>query len=365
MRVIHYAPFAPNRCGMYEAALDMMQADAKFGHQVDFVDVGMTIKNERMPPTKGARDERGEFPIQAIPPEAAQDADVIVAHTGIPSEWIVSSQVPMVWILHGRPFACFRTERETNGISYSLMPALGAWARIKKMVTFWPEHAPFWLACLPEKKLEVLKAPCVDGDRFNAEGPIYPIPAEASGEVNILIAETARVDSDPYEVAHGVLDAAKRRPGIRCHFYALEEPRGPWEHVLNAFRKENALGEVFGRMSSMERVYRAMDIVVTPHRIATRVMAEALCCGTPVVAALGCKWTLYTGMPDDPESVGTAILNLLEDREKDANLVATDVGDAREAFSGPGFAEEMNRIYHESIGDVPVSVHKEIEDGND
>jgi hypothetical protein len=37
----------------------------------------------------------------------------------------------------------------------------------------------------------------------------------------------------------------------------------------------------------MEQIYRSMDMVLTPHRIVTRIIGEAMCCGVPVVAGGG------------------------------------------------------------------------------
>jgi glycosyltransferase involved in cell wall biosynthesis len=60
------------------------------------------------------------------------------------------------------------------------------------------------------------------------------------------------------------------------------------------------LGEVGGWVTGLEFVYRAADMVITPHRIATRTMREALACGCPVVADTSCAYTPWRADAENP-----------------------------------------------------------------
>lgn len=307
MRIVHAAPFAPNRAGIYEAARDMVRADALAGHGVEFVDVGVTVGTTREAPLIGAVDDRGGFRIVTAPPLCLDYADVIVCHTGVPDAWVVRTQAPMVWVLHGRPLAAYRLEQATGLHSYSLYAEVARWPRATRLVSFWPEHRPYWNVIIPAEKLVTLDDPPCDGERFTPDGERYVIPDQHRGAINGLIADSWREDIDIYEVVHGALEASKRLLGLRWHLYGIERQDGPWTYLLDALRRAGALGEVCSRVAGMEARYRAYDLVLTPHRIVTRTISEALCSGVPVVAAIGCAVTPYLMRPDDPASVAEAV----------------------------------------------------------
>ena len=110
-------------------------------------------------------------------------------------------------------------------------------------------------------------------------------------------------------MVHGLLLLARRRRGVRIHLYAMQPPLGPWEHLLAALRRAGALGETKGMMREIAARYRAADVVVTPHRIATRIVREAAACGATVVTGegqgSGAEWGSYGCNPLDPDSVAT------------------------------------------------------------
>jgi len=156
MKIVHFAPFGPNACGMYEAARDMVVADHKAGHEVQFVDVGATSEDtsKQDEPKVGVVDMRGDIQITTATPNVALDADILVFHTGVPDKWVVKTQAPIIFILHGRPAACFATEHKSdNYVSFSLAPILAGWPRVKKLVTFWRSHVNFWSPVVPDRKV--------------------------------------------------------------------------------------------------------------------------------------------------------------------------------------------------------------------
>lgn len=350
MRIVHFAPFAPNACGLYEAARDMVIADCLAGHEVHLVDVGITsLTGEHVPGSSGRIDNRGGSYIVTSDPLIVDSADVLIAHTGVPDNWISRCQAPIVWIMHGRPAACFRPEQFGKGHSYSLMVGLSRWPRIKKMVTFWQHHMQYWEPVIPKEKLICLDVPPVDGNRFSPDGPVYDLK-DFRGQWNVLIADSWREDIDIYEVVHGLFQIAELTTGVKFHFCAVENPLGPWEHIFAKLKEVSVLGEVSARMLNMEERYRAVDLVLSPHRIATRVIIEALSCGVPVVAAEGCDLAQYTMKPDEPGTVASSIARAIVDLEKDKKSVLEKVEHQKQRISLKRYSEQMKEVYKSVVG---------------
>lgn len=344
MRIVHCAPFSPNRCGLYEAARDMVVADKLAGHETYMLDVGTTSKDTYTPGAPDKIDDRGGTKIVTWNPDIIWSADVIIAHTGIPDNWIAPCSAPVIWMLHGRPRACFSPEYGAGGHTYSLIANLARWPRIKKMVTFWPYHVQFWNPVIPPEKLVFLPAPPIDEKRFCKDGPKHSYTA-MGGKWNIIICESWREDVDTYEITHGAIALAKRMQGIKFHLYAMETPLKCWEYLTAELRRLGALGEVWARRANMEEVYRAADILLTPQRIATRSVGEALSCGLPVVAARGCEYATYTAHPDEPQEVAQALEMAIS--EKDAPDTHRKIHEAAQAFALSRYSEAMRTVYAE------------------
>lgn len=345
MRIVHFAPFAPCGCGLYEAARDMVIADRLAGHDANLVDTGPTIKGVHSPGKAGQVDNRGGSEVISADPGVAFRADVLVAHAGYLDQWIVQTQAPVIWILHGRPAACFRPEQFGDGNSYSCLASIAQWPRVRKMVTFWSHHMPFWRPIVPPEKLICLGGPPVDGRRFSPDGPRHDF-GELGSTWNVAIAESWREDVDTYEVTHGALEAAREIKGVRFHFYGMETPLPQcWEYLLADFRRLGALGEVWARRPNIEEIYRAADIVLSPQRIATRIVAEALSCGTPVIAANGCECATATVAPDEPEQVAAEIRRLIFELDSDAARVQANVRSSAQGFSLSRYSRAMNELY--------------------
>ena len=356
MKIAHYAPFAPNRCGLYEAARDFVRADILTGHDAYLIDTGASTDGTTTEFAKNPSDKRGGFTLPIVSFESVLDADIIVAHTGIPDNWIVRSQAPIVFILHGRPLDCFRPEQNHEPKkAYSLLSTISKWPRVKKMVTMWGEHEPFWHPIIPPEKLVCLDPPPMDGDRFSEIGNKHFISKECKGELNILIADSWRADVDIYEIMNGVIAAGKVVKGLKIHNYAVETQKGstnvvePWNLIFDYTKRMGIQGEIFGRVADMEQIYRAMDVTITPHRIATRIIGESLCCGTPVIAG-GSKFTKWNCHPEDAKSVTEAIVKFAEDYTKNPKEVKEYVKETAQKFSLKDWGQRIDKIYQETKG---------------
>ena len=258
-------------------------------------------------------------------------------------------EAPIVWLLHGRPLDCFRGEQNGQSKSYSLTAEIARWPRVRALVTLWKEHYEYWRVLIPEEKLVLIDSPPIDTKRFSLDAPIYQIPAERRGEINILIADSWRPDVDICELANSTLYAAKATPGVRVHFYAMEKPLGPWEHLVGvngAYERAEVLGEVWERVQNMQCVYRAMDILLTPHVIGTRTLLEAVACGVYVIGARDNRWATATANPASAESVTEAVTEAVYRIRSEPEIRAMQ---ARRICPLAKYARAINKVYENTM----------------
>jgi len=364
MKIAHFAPFVPSRSGMYEAAADMVKADCIAGHDARFVDTGLPEAGQAA--SAGQVNKRGDFILTTVDQTEVRDADVIVAHTGIPDGWIVGTEAPIIWILHGRPRDCFLTELGSAIAtrSLALFQTVAGWPRTRRLITMWPEHLPYWQTGLPAAKVELIDALPIDRERFQPAGPVHQFPDELCGEFNVLISDAWRSDTDIFSTACAACRAAEQVPGLRVHFIsvAFDETTGRAAPVCEWFfqrlRDLGALGEVHGRINDMPELYRAMDAVITPHSIATRTVVEPLCCGTAVVAAPPCGLTPYTAVPHDLEAVAAQIVRVIGQIKERGRVTWRQEFTKRTAhgltkFSLDVFGTTMNAVYERALAGEP------------
>jgi len=348
MRIVHFAPFAPCGCGLYEAARDMIIADRNAGHNAQLVDSGITRDGVHQLGVPGQIDNRGGTEIKTSEPIVAYYADLYVAHAGYIDQWIVQTQKPIIWILHGRPAACFRPEQFGNGNSYSCLASIARWPRVKKVVTFWDYHIKFWEPAMPMNKLVCFDAPPIDEKRFSKEGEKHDFGIMGS-KYNIMIAESWREDVDIYEIMHGMIELSKIRQDVKFHIYGMDKLYPCWEYLIGELKRYNACGELWARRPNIEEIYRAADILLSPQRIVTRTIGEALSCGTPVIAAHGCDLATYTTKPDEPEMVAETIEHAIEDLIIDKELVKEKVKQSAQKLSLENYSISMNKLYEDIV----------------
>jgi glycosyltransferase involved in cell wall biosynthesis len=343
MRIAHFAPFAPHACGLYEAARDFVHADILAGHDAILVDTGPVVGGVRQPNQAGKTDERLGFILEVHRYQDALEADVLVMHDGIGNDFLAQVQSPIVLVAHGRPDECFRPEYKRRGPdAYSFIANVAKWPRVKKVVTMWDIHEPFWRPIVPNEKIAVVAPPPIDEVQFSPDGPVHLIPPNVRGEFNLLIADSWR-EVDPYEVLHGAFLAGERMAGLKVHVYGVEQlpdkTLGTWEHLFAHMRTLGIQGEVWTRVPDMASVYRSMDCLLTPHSIVTRVVGEALSCGIPVIAGPACEDAQWRVHPGDPDEVAGAIVEASKSREH----VKTN------RFDLKPFGLKMSAVYKEAV----------------
>lgn len=337
----------PNGNGTYEAARDMAVADALSGHEVHVIDTGTKLDGKEYEVGRaGKKDLRGGIEIVSSDPVEAVGADIFIAHAGMPASW-VEGKAPIVWMLHGRPAACFRHEQvHEKSDAFTVLQSIANWPKVKRMVTFWTHHVKYWETFIPKEKLVCLDSPPVDERRFNTEGEVYDF-GSLNGKVNILIADTCREDIDLYEIAHGAIEFARRKTGAKFHFFSMNTEHRMWGIVFQALSDLGGLGEIQGRHKKITDVYRAADIVLSPHKITTRVISEALCCGTPVIAGKGNPHATFTAVVDEPVSVADAIGLLVKRLKEQKDDVLSKVKETAAKFSLSEYNKAMSEIYRE------------------
>ena len=346
MIICHIAPFAPNRCGLYEAARDMARADIVGGNEVIFVDAGITINGERQEPVIGQVDDRAGFKIVSVNPDMISEADVIIMHTGCSDNWIVKNQAPLIWAVHGRPLACFRPEIQGKMNSYSLYKHVAEWKRTKKMLYFWPEFKNDWSVFVPENKNLCLDYPVVDSNRFSPQGQSHILSEK--GKYNLLVCDSEREDIGLYELVVGCIEACKKIKCLKIHFFGFDFPLPQcWDILLGKLKEVGGLGELQGRVTNMELVYRAMDGLISPNRIITRTIAEAISCHVPVITEYGCKVSNYWCNMALSNDVATTIQCFIDDLEAGANR--KDIEEKAKLFSMKSYSKKMNEIYKEVL----------------
>lgn len=282
MRIVHVAPFAPGRCGLYETARDLLVAERRLGHDAVLVDAGVQGEG----PHYGQVDGRAASVVEACRPEDAGGADVLVTHTAPSRAVLDATDAPIVHVMHGRPRSSYLLERAKPDTSpvWRLLRQWGRDDRHRAFVTLWPSHVRAWRCAVPSERLHTLSGPPVDLVQWTPKGDRHDL-----GEgVHVLVCDMWREDVDPLETLFDLAETAYRRPelGLRVHVYGLRNPLGPAvEAVLGRLRRIGALGSAKGMMRGMAAVYRSADVVVSPQRIATRTVRESLACGTPVLWA--------------------------------------------------------------------------------
>lgn len=329
MVICHIAVFAPGRCGLYEAARDMAKADAKAGHSVIFIDAGVSSNGVQETPVIGGVDDRVGFKLVTGEVSQINDADIIFMHTGCPDNWIVTNQAPIIWVVHGRPEACFIPN---NASSYNLYKDVSKWKRSKHMLYFWPEFKAHW----DFGNDLILDYPIIDQERFCPEGEKYQI--KNLGQKNILICDSDREDVGLYNLVIGLIETSKQIKGLKFHFVGLEGTK--YQPLLNRLNEFGSLGDVIPRLTNIETVYRSMDCLISPNRIVVRTIAEALSCGIRVIAQNGCKVSDICVDINDPIDVVKGFELLLEQ---------TGYIDRAHLFSMKSYGVKMNAVYKEMI----------------
>jgi glycosyltransferase involved in cell wall biosynthesis len=265
----------PGRCGLYETARELVKGLRGRGIDSRLVDPTKD-KNSLYP--KGEEDRGARLADM----DWALDADLIVNHSGYDNTPVGETNQPVIHMTHGRPRSSFLSEKSGKTAIYSYLYQKNTDPRVRAVVTFWPEHKPYWDVLLPDKPVEVVQAP-VDLDAWCPEGPKGYDFRGKKGRINIVTTDAFRDDIDPFWSLNAFALWARKNPGAKLHVYARPKDIKAFPALLKRINEDGNLGEVQGWVSGLENVYRAADAVITANTIATRTVREATACGCPVI----------------------------------------------------------------------------------
>ena len=291
--------------------------------------------------------EDGEIKTQPL--AWAYEADLIVRHTAVPST-IESLGIPMIICLHGRPENTFILERQGRMPIFSFMEQLPYDLRYKAYIVFWEEYLPIWSMILPSEKLEYVPA-SVDMDEFNPEGPKFSF-GDRAGAPNLLVTDMWREDVTPFNL---LMAAAVFKQQYcheaKVHVFGLPDTKeGPIAVLARTLEKTGVWGSAFTLHDKMADIYRAGDILLTPHVIATRIIREACASGLPIIADNGCPYTPFTANPRDLDGFA-AMINKVWTKIQNGSIHNTldSRQIAAENFSMKKAGEAMVRVFEKVL----------------
>ncbi len=278
-RILHSVVVTPGRCGLYETTRDLVDAERKLGHNAFIVD-----------PKGGDHPalDRG-VPIIPLSKCLGRDPDVIVEHSGLTRE-MRDVGVPLIHVRHGRPHSTLLLDHKLEGFRYfhKQAPTYGA------IVTFWPEHVDFWHK-LTGQEIDCITPP-VDLDAWSLTGSQVQFPLGT----NVVVADGWRPDTDPFEVLQGL------PPSANVHVFGITSDVAPALRVMSKAYGFKTYKWATAR--EMAAVYRTANVMVTPNKIATRCLREAMACGCAVVGPLGCTWTPFRSDFQHPEKTWSQVV---------------------------------------------------------
>jgi len=336
MKIAHFAVFSPNQSGMYATVRDLILAERMQGIDAQFIDYNV----DELGATYSKVGLYDKDIITVAPEWAYKEADILFRHSLI-TEPIVRVGKPIIMAMHARPEYSYMLEHYGRDPVMKIMANHEEDDKYAAYVTFWGEHLLFWNLVMPKREITYIPCP-VDLKRFNPEGQKF-FSANWTGKPNIVVADMWREDITPFPM---ILAAERFRQAYcstaKLHMFGFPpKTQGFAAQLGTRLRNSGLLGEGNMLVPFIDRVYRSADILVTPHRIATRIIREALASGCPIVAGTGCKYTPYTADPRDPDAFACQINRCwqdLQERKDEMKLQAREVAEASFGYEATGLA---------------------------
>jgi len=286
MRIAHSAIATPRRCGLYETTRELVAAERALGADARIVNPD--------PQDEHAEDSDRGVPIADM--EWGVNADVIVNHSGFDRTPLTETEQPVIHVAHGRPLSTFMGERAGKAPGLTWQTQRRRKDRYRAAVTFWPEYLPYLENIWAPKPVHCVP-PCVDLGYWQPGTSDYGFHGRR-GEHNVVMTDPwSREDSSPYHCIHAfAIFQRKYMPRARLHMLAWDGNKKGLTGI------SNVLGEGGGMVtrwaSDVRRIFHAADMLITPHRIYTRSIREAMACGLQVVSGRECHPEDVEGFAD-------------------------------------------------------------------
>lgn len=293
MRLAHSAIRTPRACGLYESTRELCAGLRALGVDSRIVD---PAPNPKFAPAPDV--DRG-VPIASV--EWATSADLIVSHSGHDGTPIGDTEQPILHALHGRPVSTWIMERAGGAPGYSYATTRRRLDRYIGAVTFWPEYEPILRSLWTPKPVHVVP-PSVDLEHWQPCDSEYDFAGKSGGVDVVMTDPWSRRDSAPILAVHAFALFRNIVPDARLHIYAVDGSKG--FGAIKAMLGDS-LGVVQGWAQDLRRVYAAADMLITPHRIYTRSIREAMAMDLQVVSGRDCH-------PEDVEAFALKMVAKLE-----------------------------------------------------
>lgn len=348
MKIAHFAVFSPNQSGMYATVRDLILAERMQGIDAQFVDYDINSSG-----TIYSRVGLTDRDIITVAPDwAYKEADILVRHSLI-AEPIIRVGKPIVMAMHGRPEYSYMLEHYNQSPVMTIMTNHEEDDKYAAYMTFWEEHLLFWNLIMPKREMTYI--PCsVDLKRFTPEGEKF-FSQNWTGIPNIIIADMWREDITPFSMIEAVERFRQKYCStVKLHIFGLpSKDKGFTTQLAQRLHSSELLGEANTIVPFIDKVYRSADILVTPHRIATRVVREALASSCPVVAGTGCKYTPYIADPRDPDSFAQQINHCWEDLQEHKDEMRASAREVAEKSFGYEKQGQAMLVLGEKILQMP------------
>jgi glycosyltransferase involved in cell wall biosynthesis len=340
MKIAHFIYYGPRRSGMYETTRDLCEAECKLGHEAKLIDTSW-ITNKK-PEPESFRFDRG---VDVATTEWAKEADAHVLHSIIPQDlW---GTKPTIVALHGAPEYCFYSELHSKtgkDKSFSTLLYYNKTGQVNKFVTFWEHHLPYWQTLFGDDNVSYVPAFVSDMDMSpDGEAEEFKDP----GEINIGFCDTWRSTllKDPFMVIPGVREYWKRDKRAKLQLFAapsVKKRDRAWDRLILQAKSQSAfIGDVWELHSDMAKVYRALDLIVSPVNTASRIVRESQTCGTPIITAHGNTHTPYTCDIWNPSSISDAIESLVTELDNNPESVKQGCLDRAKTYDSSVSAKQF------------------------
>jgi glycosyltransferase involved in cell wall biosynthesis len=252
-------------------------------------------------------------------------ADLVVSHSGHDGTPVGDTNQPIIHVAHGRPTSTWLLEHVGKTPAYTYATARRKLDRYKAAVTFWPEHEPQLRALWAPKPVHIVPA-SVDLDywsRSQANGVVYDFAGRA-GEINVVMTDPwSRQDAHPILAVHAFALFRRIVPNARLHIFAIDSAKG-----FGAIKGMlgDSLGIVQGWAKDLRAVYAKADMLITPHRIYTRSVREAMAMGVQVVGGRDVN-------PEDSEAFALKMVDRLDRPESTRGLAEVLFHPRKTAFA--------------------------------
>lgn len=295
MKIAHLAISSPNRCGLYETTRELVAAERALGIDARIVDPAPV---EKFYP---GDEDRGVPVTKTF--EWALQADVIVSHSGHDRTPLQDTKQTVIHVSHGRPLSTFLGERNGGAPGLTYQTQRKDRVNYVAAVTFWPEYEPYLRNIWSPKPVHIITPP-TDLDYWHPGKANYDFGGRRADYNVVMLDPWSREDSSPYHCIHAFKLFRNIIPKARLHMFA-------WDGNKKAIGGlSNLLGDGGGCISrwitDVRKVLWSADMLITPHRIYTRSIREAMACGLQVVS----------GRDVHPEDIEAFALKMVERMER-------------------------------------------------